>query len=57
MELDEAAVSDALDRLRKDRLVWQVKTQGNCALKYQHNLRDAGGLSNESLALLGELLL
>lgn len=57
MNLDETAVSDALDRLRKDRLVWQVKTQGNRALKYQHNLRDATGLSNESLALLCELLL
>jgi len=57
MDLDDAAVFDALDRLRKDRLVWQVKTQGNRALKYQHNLRDACGLSNESLALLSELLL
>ena len=40
MDLDESAVSEALDRLRKDQLVWQVKTQGNRALKYQQNLKD-----------------
>jgi len=57
MELDEAAVSDALDRLRTDRLVWQVKTQGSRALKYEHNMKDVADLSNSALALLCELLL
>ena len=57
MDLDEATVSEALARMRTDRLVWQVKTQGSRALKYQHNMKDVSDLSNRALALLCELLL
>ena len=57
MDLDETTVSEVLARMRADRLVWQVKTQGSRALKYQHNMRDLTGLSNRALALLCELLL
>ena len=57
MDLDEATVSEALVRMRTDRLVWQVKTQGSRALKYQHNMKDLADLSNRALALLCELLL
>ena len=57
MDLDEDTVSESLVRMRTDRLVWQVKTQGSRALKYQHNMKDLAGLSNRALALLCELLL
>ena len=57
MDLDEVTVSEALARIRTDRLVWQVKTQGSRALKYQHNMKDLADLSNRALALLCELLL
>ena len=43
--------------MRTERLVWQVKTQGSRALKYEHNMRDLTSLSNSTLALLCELLL
>lgn len=57
MDLDEASVSEALNRLRSTRLVWQVKTQGSRALKYEHNMKEAAGLSNRELAVICELLL
>ena len=57
MDLDEVTVSEALGQMRTERLVWQVKTQGSRALKYEHNMRDLTSLSNSTLALLCELLL
>lgn len=57
MALDEAAVIRGLDGLRRRRLVWQVKTQGSRAPKYEHNLKDTADFSASELALLCELLL
>lgn len=57
MDLEESLVSEALDRLRADRLVWQVKAQGSRALKYEHNLKEVFELSSRELAILCELLL
>ena len=57
MDLDEVTVSEMLTRMRTDRLIWQVKTQGSRALKYEHNMRDLADFSNRALALLCELLI
>ncbi|MCP4111170.1 MAG: DUF480 domain-containing protein [Desulfobacteraceae bacterium] len=57
MNLDEAAVEKALDSLRSQRLVWQVKVQGSRALKYEHNIKAIAEFSDSEIAILCELLL
>ncbi len=58
MKLDEAAVTDALDSLRKQRLVWQVATHGSRTHKYRHNLKDeVADFYKRELTVLCELLL
>lgn len=57
MNLDESAVNEALDGLRADRLVWQVKAHGSRALKYEHNLKEIFKISDRELAILCLLLL
>lgn len=57
MALDEEAVADEMDRLRRLRLVFQVKAQGSRALKYEHNMGAIAEFSREELAVLCELLL
>lgn len=57
MHLDEAAVEEALVRLRNDRLVFQVKAQGSRALKYEHNMKDVADFSDRELAIVCILLL
>lgn len=56
LSLDEAAVVQALGSLRKQRLVWQVMTQGSRAPKYEHNLKEVAGFSDFELAILCELM-
>jgi uncharacterized protein len=57
MNLDQAAVTGGLDSLRRQRLVWQVKTQGSRSPKYEHNLKDVAEFSSSELGILCELLL
>ncbi|MGD9368973.1 MAG: YceH family protein [Desulfobacteraceae bacterium] len=57
MHLDHAAVEEALVRLRNDRLVFQVKTQGSRSLKYEHNMKDVADFSDRELAIVCILLL
>ncbi len=57
MELDAETVERALDRLRADQLVWQVKTQGSRALKYEHNMHKVADFSTRQLSVLCMLLL
>lgn len=57
MALDEGAVETALDRLRHQHLVWQVKTHGSRALKYEHNMKDVAEFTQTEVAILCELLL
>ena len=55
--LEEAAVIQALDSLRRRHLVWQVATHGSRVPKYEHNLKEVGGFSDFELAVLCELML
>ncbi|MEJ2155155.1 MAG: DUF480 domain-containing protein [Desulfobacteraceae bacterium] len=57
MALDEGDVEEALTRLRNRRLVWQVKTHGSRALKYEHNMKDVADFSDRELGVLCVLLL
>lgn len=57
MVLDENAVETALDRLRHQHLVWQVKTHGSRALKYEHNMKDVAEFTKTEVAILCELFL
>jgi uncharacterized protein YceH (UPF0502 family) len=57
MELDGAAVEEALGRLRHRQLVWQVKAQGSRALKYEHNLQKIAEFSDREQGILCMLLL
>lgn len=57
LELDDAAVGQALEGLRQARLAWQVRTPGSRVAKYEHNAGILAELSRGELALLCELLL
>lgn len=57
MSLDEETLTHALDSLRRQRLVWQVKTQGSRAPKFEHNLKEVTEFSTSELGILCELLL
>jgi uncharacterized protein len=57
MGLDEAAVVEALDTLRKQHLVWQIMTHGSRTAKYERNMKDVAAFSESQLAVLCELML
>ena len=57
LELDEATIRAALERLSRRRLVRLASGQGSRAPKYRHLLPDALGLSDDELALLALLML
>jgi uncharacterized protein YceH (UPF0502 family) len=57
MDLDEAQVEAALDSLRNQRLVWQVKVQGSRVVKYEQNMKNITDFSKSELALLCVLML
>lgn len=57
MELNEAAVEEALIPLRNQRLAFQVKSHGSRSLKYKHNLEQVFNLNPREKALLCLLLL
>lgn len=57
MALDRDDVETALTRLRHQHLVWQVKTHGSRALKYEHNLGEVAEFTKLEAAILCELLL
>ena len=57
MDLDEAAVQAAVDRLRNRRLVWQIRTHGSRIPKYRHNLEEVADFSDREMAVLCVLFL
>ena len=57
MDLDTETVSAALYQLRRQRLVFQVKTHGSRTLKYEHHLQSLADFSKSELAVLSMLLL
>lgn len=57
MALDEAAVAEGLDGLRRRGLLYEVSGAGSRTLKYEHRLDEALHLSVQESALLAELLL
>ncbi len=57
MDLDEETIGRALDELKKQHLVWQIKTAGSRAAKYEHNLKEVAEFSVSELGILCELLL
>lgn len=57
MELSETEVLDALQQLRNDHLVWQVRTAGSRVPKYEHNLKEVAEFSIQETAVLCELML
>lgn len=57
MEVDDAAVEQTLEALRRRRLVWQVKVQGSRVLKYEHNFKDVAPFTSGEMAVICELLL
>lgn len=56
MNLDEDAVVEALESLRSQHLVWQVKTQGSRVSKFEHNMQEVASFSTPELAILCLLL-
>ena len=57
MALNEAAVEEALNPLRNQRLAFQVKSHGSRSLKYKHNLEQVFNFNPREKALLCLLLL
>lgn len=57
MTLDEGAVSQAIDGLRRQGLVRSIQAIGSRVQKYQHLLMDAGELTRAELAVLCVLAL
>jgi uncharacterized protein YceH (UPF0502 family) len=57
MDLSSEEVEQALTRLRNNRWVWQVKTQGSRALKYEHNMVRITEFSDREAAIVCVLLL
>lgn len=57
MDLDEAEVQAAVDRLRNRRLVWQIRTHGSRIPKYRHNLEEVADFSDRERAVLCVLFL
>jgi len=56
MNLDEDTVMEALESLRNQHLVWQVKTQGSRVSKFEHNMKEVASFSTPELAILCLLL-
>lgn len=57
MSLEEGAVSQAIDTLRRQGLVRSIQAIGSRVPKYQHLLTEAGELSRAELAVLSVLAL
>ena len=57
MNLEIEEVEQALDSLRKQHLVWQVRTHGSRVSKYEHNMKDVAEFTQRELAVLCQLLL
>lgn len=57
MNLESGEVEQGLNRLRKQRLVWQIMAHGSRTAKYEHNLAEITQLSARELAILCELFL
>jgi uncharacterized protein YceH (UPF0502 family) len=57
MSLEESAVSQAIDTLRRRGLVRSIQPIGSRVSKYQHLLTEIGELTREELAVLGVLML
>lgn len=57
MDLNEHEVLDALQQLRNDHLVWQVRTAGSRVSKYEQNLKEVAEFSIQETAVLCELML
>lgn len=57
MKLEEGAMEEALEVLRQEKLIWEVKSPGSRTIKYEHRVRDVFNLSEQEAALLCELLL
>jgi len=57
MHLDEEAVLDALDAMKKLALVREVMLEGSRVPKFRHTARDTLAITTEQLVLLAELLL
>ena len=57
MSLEESAVSQSIDTLRRRGLVRSIQPIGSRVSKYQHLLTEVGELSREELAVLGVLML
>ncbi|RJP81083.1 MAG: DUF480 domain-containing protein [Desulfobacteraceae bacterium] len=53
----EAEVENALQNLRNRHLVWQVKTHGSRAAKFEHNMKEVADFSTSELGILCTLLL
>ncbi len=56
MDLDEHEVELALDRLRLQQLVGEVRSTGSRVTKYQHTAREKLDVDGGALAVLAELL-
>lgn len=57
MSLDEGAVSQAIDTLRREGLVRSIQAIGSRVPKYQHLLAEAGEFTRAELAVLCVLML
>jgi uncharacterized protein YceH (UPF0502 family) len=57
MSLEESAVSQSIDSLRREGLVRSIQSAGSRVPKYQHLLAEVGELSRAELAVLCVLLL
>ncbi len=57
MSLDEGAVSQAIDGLRRQGLVRSIQAIGSRVQKYQHLVAEVGELTRAELAVLGVLAL
>jgi len=54
---NETEVEGALQSLRVKHLVWQVKTHGSRAAKFEHNMKEVADFSTSELGILCVLLL
>lgn len=57
MSLDESEVVEAIDSLRRKRLVWEERSEGSRAKKYDHNVVGKWEFGADEVAVLGVLLL
>jgi len=57
MNCNDYDVETALQSLREQHLVWQVKTHGSRTAKFEHNMKEAVDFSTSELGILCILLL